>query len=90
MRTIKFDTPISRTQFFANNFIDEKHRVTKKVKNHLLMFTFNSGTVDWEKHKDVDFIIDLLYQAFVIKNDVDKEVICIDKKQKESLVINIW
>jgi len=90
MRKLTFPLGINRTSKFADTFIAEGHKRTSKKKNHLLMFTFNRGTVDLEKMKDVDYMTDLLTQAFIICNDVDKIIIDIDVKQKDNLLINVW
>jgi len=90
MRTIKFEHKLNRNWVEANKFIEQWHRHTKKQFPHLLTFTFNDGLIDEDKMKTINWVIDLLYQAFIIKNDVDKMIIDIDKRQKDFLVVNVW
>lgn len=88
MRNIEIKHPFRLDRAFAEKFINEWHRSTKKTLPHLISFTFNSGDLA-EKQKEIDYIIDLLYQACIIKNPIDKMIIGIDWRKKNYLTLEI-
>ena len=89
MRTITIDSFFQTNQVFADAFIAKEYRETKKTLPHTLTLTFNSGDYN-SNRKMVDYIIDLLYQAMVMKQPIEKLFVDIDKRNKAFLVINIW
>lgn len=88
MRKIEIKNFFLWDKKFADDFINEGHRETKKVRPHTLIFTFNLGNdIDMNK---VNFMIELLYQAMIIKNPIDKIMVNIDKRNRNYLTMDIW
>ena len=90
MRKIEIENYFMMNQQFADGFIEQGHRHTKKVNPHTIIFTFDNGYISSDIFKRIDYIIDLLTQAYIIKNPVDKVLINIDKRQKNYLNIEVW
>jgi len=89
MRNIKING-CTFDSIFAEKFVSAWHRVTSKTRPHFISLTFNKWSL-WERRigKEVDYIIDLLYQAFIIKNDITKLLVDVDKRNSDDIVINI-
>ena len=89
MRTIKLNN-VSLDSKFATKFIEAWHKTTTKTQPHFISITFNSWSL-WENRigKEVDYLVDLLYQAFIIKNPITKMVIDIDKRKTDYVTLDI-
>lgn len=88
MRIIEIKHPFRLDRDFAEKFINEWHRNTKKKLPHLISLTFSSGDLA-EKQKEIDYIIDLLYQACIIQNPIDKMIVNVDWRKKTYLTLEI-
>jgi len=89
MRTIKLNSCTFDSKF-ADKFIEAGHRVTNKKRPHWIIITFNSWTLTEKRiGKEVDYLLDLLQQAFVIKNEVESLLVNVDKRNKDQITLNI-
>ena len=75
---------------FADSFINEWYRHTTKTLPHFISITFNSGEL-WEKRigKEIDYLLDLLYQSHIIRNPIKKLLIDVDERRADQVTLEI-
>jgi hypothetical protein len=89
-RKITIENRFPLTAKFAEDFIAEGHRTTKKVHPHMVSFTFNEGNLaSVDRKKEIDYLLDLLYQAQIMRNETDRLLVNVDKRQSTYLSINV-
>jgi len=90
MRKIEIPFKHFLEQNEAEKFLNQWHRHTSKIRPHILTFTFNTDNIWIEEINYINWYIDLLYQAYIIKNNVEKIFINTDKRNRNYLTINVW
>ena len=75
---------------YATKFIEAGHRQTSKTRPHWIAITFNNWNLSENRvGKEVDYLLDLLYQAFIIKNEIKSLVITVDERKKDDITLEI-